>query len=98
MSLIFFYFHLSKKIRMDVSCESSALQRIHMKYQVLFSQKNNEKVFMNVVCCSCDWRSEQLGLHDLLKLTKLGYRAQTLLILLLQYTLHCTLLILCLPQ
>ena len=26
-----------------------------MKYQVLFSQKNNEKVFINVVCCSPDW-------------------------------------------
>ena len=25
-----------------------------MKYQVLFSMKNNEKVFMNVVCCSRD--------------------------------------------
>ena len=25
-----------------------------MKYQVLFSLKNNE-IFMNVVCCSCDW-------------------------------------------
>ena len=41
---------------LDVSCESSAKQRIHMKYQVLFSLKNNEKVFMNVVCCSRDWR------------------------------------------
>ena len=27
-----------------------------MKYQVLFSLKNNEKVFINVVCCSRDWR------------------------------------------
>ena len=26
-----------------------------MKYQVLFSLKNNKKVFMNVVCWSCDW-------------------------------------------
>ena len=25
-----------------------------MKYQVLFPQENNEKVFMIVVCCSCD--------------------------------------------
>ena len=29
-------FYLSKKIRFDVSCESSAKQRIHMKYQALF--------------------------------------------------------------
>ena len=27
-----------------------------MKYEVLFSLKNNEKVFTNVVCCSRDWR------------------------------------------
>ena len=26
-----------------------------MKYQVLFSLKNNEKIFINVVCCSRDW-------------------------------------------
>ena len=27
-----------------------------MKYQVLFSLKNNEKVFINVACCSRVWR------------------------------------------
>ena len=65
----FFFFFFSEKIRLDVSSESSARQRIHMKYQVLFSRqrihmkhqvlfslKNNVKVFMNVVCCSRDWR------------------------------------------
>ena len=26
-----------------------------MKYQVLFSLKNNEKIFIHVVCCSGDW-------------------------------------------
>ena len=26
-----------------------------MEYQVLFSVKNNEKVFINAVCCSQDW-------------------------------------------
>ena len=54
-TLYFFYFYLSKEIRLDVSCESSARQRIHMKYQVLFSLKNNEIVFINVVCSSRDW-------------------------------------------
>ena len=48
------YFYLSKKIRLDVSSESSAWQRIHMKHQVLFSLKNDEKIFMDVLCCSCD--------------------------------------------
>ena len=38
------YFYLSKEIRLDLLCESSA-------YQVLFSLKNSEKVFINVVCC-----------------------------------------------
>ena len=39
-----------KKIRLDISCDSSARQRIHMKYQVFVFQKkkNNEKIFMNV--------------------------------------------------
>ena len=27
-----------------------------MEYQVLFSLKNIEKVFINVVCCRCDRR------------------------------------------
>ena len=27
-----------------------------MKYQVLSSLKNNEKLFKTVVCCSRDWR------------------------------------------
>ena len=30
--------------RLEVSCESSAQQRIHMKQQVLFSLINNEKI------------------------------------------------------
>ena len=46
-----FYFYLSEEIRLDVSCESSAKD-----YQVVFSLKNNEKVFINVVCCSRNWR------------------------------------------
>ena len=29
-------------------------ERIHLKHQVLFSLKNNEKVFIKVVCCSRD--------------------------------------------
>ena len=48
-TLLFFNFYLSKKIRIDISCESSARQRIHMKYQILFSLENNEKIFKNVV-------------------------------------------------
>ena len=52
--ILIFYIYLSKKIRLDVSSESSAWQRIHLKHLVLFSLKNNEKIFMNVVCCSRD--------------------------------------------
>ena len=46
------YLHLSKKIRLDVSCEFSAEQRIYMKYQVLFPLKYHEKIFKTVICCS----------------------------------------------
>ena len=34
---VFFFFFFSEKIRLDVSSESSARQRIHMKNQALFS-------------------------------------------------------------
>ena len=36
------YFYLSKKIRLDFSCETSAWQRIHLKHQVLFSLKKKK--------------------------------------------------------
>ena len=55
-TFIIFTFYLSKKIRLDISWEPSAKQRIHMKYQALFYQKNNEKIFKAVICCSRDWR------------------------------------------
>ena len=37
--------YVSEKIRLDISCESSARQMIHMKCPVLFSMKNNKKNF-----------------------------------------------------
>ena len=49
--ILIFFFYLSEKIRLVFPHESSAQQRIHLKYQVLFSLKNNEKIFMNAVCC-----------------------------------------------
>ena len=48
---LIFYFYLSKKINLDFSCESDS----HEISSLIFSE-NNEKVFINVVCCSCDWR------------------------------------------
>ena len=38
-----------------------------MKYQVLFSLKINEKVFMNVICCSRDRRFKVNAIHDIKK-------------------------------
>ena len=32
-----------------------------MKYQGLFYQKNNEKIFKTVVCCNPDWRFKGLA-------------------------------------
>ena len=46
--LIGFFF--SDKIMLDISCESSAWQRIHMKYQALFCSK--DKSNKSVVCCN----------------------------------------------
>ena len=40
-SKIFFYF--SEKTSLDISCESSAKQTIHIKYQDLFSLKSKKK-------------------------------------------------------
>ena len=41
-----YFFHcFSEKIRLDVSSESSARQRIHMKNQALFSLKDKNKKF-----------------------------------------------------
>ena len=48
-----FYFYLPKKIRLDFFHLNPLL---HLKHQVLVSLKNNEKLFMNAVCCSRDWR------------------------------------------
>ena len=47
----FFYFYLSKKIRLDFSCEAED----SLETSVLFSLENNEKIFMNV-CCSRDFK------------------------------------------
>ena len=41
---IYIYFYcFSEKIKLDVSSESSAGQRIHIKYQALFSSKHESK-------------------------------------------------------
>ena len=42
------HFFFSEKIRLDVSSESSARQRIHMKYQALFSSNDKSK---KLKCC-----------------------------------------------
>ena len=43
-----FYFYPSKKIRLDVV-------NLLSNNQVLFSLKNNDKIFKTVVCCNCNW-------------------------------------------
>ena len=39
----FFIFFFLEKIRLDISCEFSAWQRIHMKHQAAFSSKDKSK-------------------------------------------------------
>ena len=50
--LKFFFFNFSKKTSLDISCESSAWQTIHMKYQDLFFFFfwKIKKIKINVVC------------------------------------------------
>ena len=43
MTFINIFLLFSEKIRLDVSSESSARQRIHMKNQALFSSKDKSK-------------------------------------------------------
>ena len=55
-SNIYYYLIFSEKIRLGIICESSAAQHmIHMKYQALFSLKNNKKKNQNINYCSCDY-------------------------------------------
>ena len=44
----FFNFYFTEKIRLDISCESSARQRIHMQNQALFSSEDKSK---KLKCC-----------------------------------------------
>ena len=46
------YFFIVFVIKLDISCESSAWQRIQMKHQALFSSKDISKNNKNVVCCN----------------------------------------------
>ena len=43
--LVISFFYFSEKTSIDISCESSAWQMIHMKCQDLFSLKNKKKGF-----------------------------------------------------
>ena len=43
-SLEYFFVVFSEKIRLDISCESSARQRIHIKHQAYFLQKISKKI------------------------------------------------------
>ena len=49
--IFIFYFYLLKKIMLEILRKSSAYQRIYMKYQVLFSLKNNEKKKKSINKC-----------------------------------------------
>ena len=40
--LKYFYFNFSKETSLDISCESTAKQTIHMKYQEFFSLKKKK--------------------------------------------------------
>ena len=46
----YFFIVFSEKITLDISSESSAGQKIHLKHQALFSWKDVKN--SNVVCCN----------------------------------------------
>ena len=46
-NFFFFFFYFTEKTSLDISCESSAWQMIHMKCQDLFSLKNEKKFWMS---------------------------------------------------
>ena len=48
-SLEYFFIVFSDKIMLDISCESSFLQRIHLKHHALFSSKDKSKNNKSVV-------------------------------------------------
>ena len=45
-----FYFYFSKEMRLGLHAED-----LHEISSLVFIEKNNEKVFINVVFCSRDW-------------------------------------------
>ena len=51
-----YFFIVFLKIMLDISCKSSAWQRIHMKCQVLFSSKDKSRNNKSVICCNFAWR------------------------------------------
>ena len=58
------FFHcFSQKIRLDVSSESSARQRIHMKIQALFSSKDKSK---KLKCCLLQFLFGALRVNNML--------------------------------
>ena len=54
-SLEYFFIFFSDKIMLDISCETSARQRIHMKHQTLFTLKDKSKNNKSVYC-NFAWR------------------------------------------
>ena len=62
-----------EKIRLDFH-----VNPLPLKHEVLIFLKNNDKMFMNVVCCSRDWRfmflnSIYVQLNDTFVCLKLAY-------------------------
>ena len=52
----FYFFYFSEKTSLDISCESSAMQTIHLKCTDLFSLKNRKKFFRMSSATNCAWR------------------------------------------
>ena len=55
-----FFYYFSEKTSLDIPCELSAWQTIHMKCQDLFPLKNKKKFFLNVVFFNVAWHFKGL--------------------------------------
>ena len=62
---------------LNILCESSAWQKIHMKNQVLFSLKDKSKNNKSVVCCNFAWRFLRVNANPSIQLF-CSYQSATL--------------------
>ena len=58
-NFVLFLFHLSEEVSLDILCESSAKQMIHLNEKKKKKKKPKKQhfkeIFQDIICCSYDW-------------------------------------------